>query len=392
MTDGKKLIEDLQALVPILRERGSAAEEAGRIPEETIEDLKRINAFKAVVPKAYGGMEVDFPFIPQIFRMMGRGCVSTSWCMGFLIYHNFQFGHYNRKAQEEAFGGVGYTMAAGLVVPGGQATRVDGGFVLNGRWNYATGILHCDYLAMPAPVASEFDPDGPPDFYRFYVPVEQIEVLDTWHVAAMKATGSRDVTLTDVFVPEHRGIPVKSLRERTSPGLQINTGPLWQVPVMTFMAFGTVGSMVGAAEAVFEMVRDILKTKVGAYSGDQQSGLMSQRIRIARIKMELDATIGLLEAKAEFVWETVQRGVTMSREQRAEMRMVVSHITKKCHEIVNELAHTAGTRSVYLDSPIQRFHRDVNALATHAIFEFDHVGSLFGGTLLGIEPPATAMI
>jgi 3-hydroxy-9,10-secoandrosta-1,3,5(10)-triene-9,17-dione monooxygenase len=108
--------------------------------------------------------------------------------------------------------------------------------------------------------------------------------------------------------------------------------------------------------------------------------------------MELDATIGLLEAKAEFVWETVQRGVTMSREQRAEMRMVVSHITKKCHEIVNELAHTAGTRSVYLDSPIQRFHRDVNALATHAIFEFDHVGSLFGGTLLGIEPPATAMI
>jgi 3-hydroxy-9,10-secoandrosta-1,3,5(10)-triene-9,17-dione monooxygenase len=388
MTEGEKLLEDLQAMVPALRERGGVAEETGRIPEETIEELKRINAFNAIVPKAYGGLEVEFPIVPQIFRTLGRGCVSTAWCMGFLIYHNFQFSFYNKKAQDEAFGGRGYTMAAGLIVPAGEAKRVEGGFVLNGRWNYATGILHCDYVAVPAPVVG----DGEPEFYRFYVPVEDVEILDTWHVAAMKATGSRDITLTDVFVPEHRGIPVESLRERTAPGLDINTGPMWQVPILTFMVFGSVGPLVGAAEALFEMVSDILKTKVGAYSGDQQSGLMSQRIRLARIKMELDATIGLLEKTADSVWSMVCNGETLTREQRTETRMVISHVAKKCHEIVDELAHAAGSRGTFLESPIQRFHRDANSLATHAIFEYDHVGSLFGGTLLGIEPPPTAMI
>lgn len=391
MNQGEKLLQDLQVLVPSLRERGQAAEEAGCIPEETIDDLKRIDAFKAVVPKAYGGMEVDFPIIPQIFRILGQGCTSTAWCMGFLIYHNYQFGHYNKKAQDEAFGGRGYTMAAGQVMPSGEAKRVDGGFILNGRWGYATGILHCDYMVLSAPVSSE-DGNEKPELYRFYVPVEDFEILDSWHVSAMRATGSHDVTLTDVFVPEHRGISVEGLRERTSPGMQINTGPLWQIPLLTYMVFGAVGPMVGAAEALFEMVSEILKTKVGAYSGDQQQGLMSQRIRLARLKMELEATTGLFEKKAEDVWDLVQRGKVMARDQRSEMRMVISHIAKKCHEIVDELAHAAGSRGTFLDSPVQRFHRDANALATHAIYEYDHVGNIYGGTLLGVDPPANAMI
>ena len=391
MNQGEKLLEDLREMVPSLRARGQAAEEAGRISEETVEELKRIDAFKAVVPKAYGGMEVDFPIIPQIFRILGQGCTSTAWCMGFLIYHNYQFGHYNKKAQDEAFGGRGYTMAAGQVMPSGEAKRVEGGFILNGRWGYATGIQHCDYMGLSSPVSSG-DEDEEPVLYRFYVPVEDFKILDTWQVSAMKATGSHDVTLTDVFVPEHRSTTVESMRERTSPGMAINTGPLWQIPLLTYMVFGAVGPMVGAAEALFEMVSDILKTKVGAYSGDQQQGLMSQRIRLARLKMELEATTGLFEKKAEEVWALVQRGETMGRDQRSEMRMGISHIAKKSHEIVDELAHAAGSRGTFLDSPIQRFHRDANALATHAIYEYDHVGNIYGGTLLGVEPPANAMI
>ena len=79
--DGERLVHDLQALVPVLRERSQQAEDNGRIPEATIDDLKRINAFKAVVPERFGGMEVEFPIIPHIFRLMGRGCMSTACCL-----------------------------------------------------------------------------------------------------------------------------------------------------------------------------------------------------------------------------------------------------------------------------------------------------------------------
>ena len=96
---GEKLLEDLQEMVPALLDRAGEAEESGRIPEETIDDLKRIDAFRAVVPTAYGGLEADYPVIPQIFRVLGRGCTSTAWCMGFLIFHNFQFGFFPKEAQ-----------------------------------------------------------------------------------------------------------------------------------------------------------------------------------------------------------------------------------------------------------------------------------------------------
>ena len=145
---GAELVARAAALVPALRMRARAAEENGRIPEETVDDLKAAGLFRAVVPKRFAGYEVDFKYIPQIFRELGRGCTSTAWAMGFLIYHNFQFAHFSERAQEDAWGGRGYTMAPGQVMPSGLAVPVDGGFQLSGRWGYATGIQHGDWMLL----------------------------------------------------------------------------------------------------------------------------------------------------------------------------------------------------------------------------------------------------
>jgi 3-hydroxy-9,10-secoandrosta-1,3,5(10)-triene-9,17-dione monooxygenase len=88
--------------------------------------------------------------------------------------------------------------------------------------------------------------DGRPDLRRFYVPVEDCDILGTWDVSAMAATGSFDMGLNDVFVPEHRQIKIASVLARTSPGLALNEGPLWRVAFITFASLGAVGSMIGA--------------------------------------------------------------------------------------------------------------------------------------------------
>ena len=82
----------------------------------------------------------------------------------------------------------------------------------------------------------------------------------TSDVAAMKATGSHDVSLENVFVPGHHAIEVAQLRNLNGPGLKINKGALYRIPVLTFMAFGTIGPVVGGVEALFEMVNEILAT------------------------------------------------------------------------------------------------------------------------------------
>ena len=112
------------------------------------------------------------------------------------------------------------------------AEAVDGGYRLTGRWGYATGIQHGDWMLLSAPVTGSADQ---PDLRRFFVPVSECKILDTWHVSAMQATGSHDVEIDGLFVPEHHSIKVSDLRGGTAPGMQVNTGPLWHVPLLTLI-------------------------------------------------------------------------------------------------------------------------------------------------------------
>lgn len=383
--NGDELLAGLEEMVPQLRERGQAAEQAGRIPDETIHELEEIGAFRAVVPKSYGGLELDFPIIPQIFRVMAKGCVATSWTMGFLIYHNFQFAHFSEKAQKEVWGGRGYTMAPGHLFPTGEAIPVDGGYRLTGRWGYGTGMLHADWVLFSAPVKGGRDTWDSTDLRRFYVPIGDCDILDTWDVTAMQASGSWDMRLDDVFIPEHRQVKAAELISGTAPGLIINKGPLWRVPFVTMATLAGIGPMIGGAEGMFEICAEILKTKVGAQSHARQHELMTQQVRMARLKMELKAAISLWEEELDFVWERISGGGKMELSERAEARMVTAHCAKTCDALVNELAASVGSRSIFTDSPVQRFRREVNSLATHAFFDFDHLGSLYGQTLLGLE-------
>lgn len=391
------LLTRLEEMVPQLRARGRAAEKAGRIPDETIAELAGAGAFHAAVPASFGGLELDFPVIPQIFRVLGRGCVATSWTMGFLIYHNFQFAHFPEKTQREVFGGRGYTMAPGVIVPGGVARPVTGGFELSGEWRWLTGILHADWVLFSSPVIEEggtaenIGHHGR-DLRRFFVPVEECEIMNTWDVSAMSASGSHDMKLDKVFVPEHHQIKVANVANRTSPGLEINKGPLWQVPFITFASLGAVGPMIGGTEGLLEMITEILKTKVGAQTGNHQQKLMTQQVRIARLTMSLKSLIKLWEDELDFVWDKVTRGKEITLEERVEARMIVAHCAKGCDGIANELVVAAGSRSIYNDSHIQRFRREINALATHAFFDHDHLGSLYGSTLLGLDLPPQLLI
>lgn len=384
--EASDLLAGIEAMIPALRERAHAAEQAGRIPQDTVDELTALGAFRAVVPRRYGGMEVPFPVVPQIFRLLSRGCMSTGWTMGFLVYHNFQFAHFPRAAQDATWGVAGQTMAPGQVMPAGEAHVVEGGYRISGRWGYATGIQHGDYMLFSAPVTETGE------LRRFFAPVGAFEVQDTWHVSAMKATGSHDVTVSDLFVPEAHSIPVHDLREGRAPGLADNPGPLWRVPLLSFMSLGCVGVMLGAAEAMFEIVTRMLATKVGAYSGDRQAGLMTQKVRVARLQAELDATTLYFENAVQQIWQDVTAGRDIPRTDRARYRMVVAQTAANCHRIVDELAHAAGSRGNYHSSPVQRFHRDVSALSTHALFEYDHIASMQGGVVLGQGLPEGAML
>jgi 3-hydroxy-9,10-secoandrosta-1,3,5(10)-triene-9,17-dione monooxygenase len=387
---GEEMVARIRALVPVLRERARAAEETGRIPEETIADLTDAGIFRAVMPRRFGGYQTEFRHIAHVFREMGRGCVSTSWTMGLLMFDGFQFAHFPVALQEEIWGEGRIALAGGQVMPCGSARAVDGGFVLNGRWLYASGVQHGNWMLLSSPIEGQ---DGPPDIRRFAVPMSAFTVLDTWHVSAMNASGSHDVELHDFFVPDHRQIPLRDLREGRGPGLAVNPEAMWRIPLLVFMSFPTVGTLLGAAEAVAEITIDMLQNKIAAYSTNRMQQQMSTRVRLSQVMMQLKATRALFDECVDDITQRCVEGAPMSRSERAEMRAAACHIARQSQYVVNELARDAGSRaSTFLDQPVQRFQRDINSLATHALFDFDQLGDIHGGDLLGLEIPDGAMI
>lgn len=387
---GARLVAEVRAMVPALRERARGAEEARRIPEATVKELIDMDLFKAVVPKRFGGFEIDYKYIPHIFRELARGCTSTSWAMGLLMYDNFQFAQFPDKAQHDVWGENRHSLAAGQVMPGGKAKKVDGGYILNGRWGYATGIQHSNWMLLSAVVENGMEK---PDIHRFFVPTSEFEIIDTWDVCAMGATGSHDVTLKDVFVPVHRQMPLNLLRNAEGPGLALNPGPLWRIPLLVFMTFGAVGTLLGAAEAVSELTLEMLKNRIGAYSTNALSKQMSTRVRLTENMMHLEAIRTLFNDRIEWITEHFKNGNTLTREQRVELRAVSNHIARVSQYVANEMAREAGTRACTFNyMPIQRYQRDINSLATHALFDMDQTGDHYGGMLLGMEIPPEAMI
>ena len=252
-------------------------------------------------------------------------------------------------------------MAPGQVMPSGKAVRTADGYRVSGRRGYAMGILHDDWMLLSAPTDMG---DGTSEIRRFFV--------------AMKATGSHDVVLTDELIPEHRSFRVSDMRELRAEGLQHNPGPLWRMPLLSFMVLGSVGPFVGVAEALLEIVSEVMKTKIGAYSGARQQGPMSQNIRIASLAMFLDAIIRLWEGHTEDLWRDISSNQEPSRQRPVKIRAITAHVAKTCFEIIDELARCVGSRSFYNDNPIQRFHRDMSSLSTHALFECDHLASQYG--------------
>ena len=180
--------------------------------------------------------------------------------------------------------------------------------------------------------------------------------------------------------------------ETRAKGLAHNTGAIWRMPLLSYMVMACAGPVVGAAEALLEILTEVMKVKVGAYSGDKQQVLMSQKIRVARLAMELDATIRRWAGHIQDLWDQVKNNDTPSRERHAEIRAVTAHVVKKCYDVMDELARCVGSRSFYADSPIQRFHHDMSSLSTHALFEYDHVSNMYGATRVGLALPTNAMI
>src|SRR4051794_3021205 len=183
-------------IVPTLRERAQACEDARMLIRENEQLLHETGLFRFHQPKKFGGMELEFVAIFDIPAEIARGCPSTAWNVGNLATHHWMLGYWDPETQHEVWdANPDALIASSIALAAGKARKTDGGFVVSGRWPFSSGVDNSDWNMLAVTV---YDGDKAVDWRLCLVPKTDYEIIDTWYAMGMAGTGSKDIAVKAV--------------------------------------------------------------------------------------------------------------------------------------------------------------------------------------------------
>lgn len=373
--------------VACLAQRAAEAEELRRLPDATIADFRASGLARLLLPARYGGEQAPFPAILEPVRRMAHGCASSAWTLGFYTLHNWMLALFGERAQDEVFAD-GPVLCPAPLAPTGRGVPVDGGVRLSGRWSWATGIMAADWVMVGALC-------GPDDgMYPALVllPADDVAVQDVWHTDGMRGTGSHDVLVNDVFVPEHRLVGVIDVYGGTAPGAALHDASAYRWPMVPALALLAAMPALGAAEAVADGFATRLGERVLAYSGVAQKQQPAAQIRLGDARVRLRALHGLLSDSVETIEGMVDEGARIPRAVRAQARVAAAHIVHESRAVVADLLESSGASAHFLHNPLQRAKRDIDVISGHVVFDYDVSRELAGALEIGAPVSPIAMV
>jgi alkylation response protein AidB-like acyl-CoA dehydrogenase len=375
------------AFVGRLADRARHAEDLRCLPDATVADLAASGFTDLLVPKRYGGLQADFPAILDPVRRMAAGCTSSAWTIGFYALHNWMLALFGERAQEEAFATRPFLAPAPLA-PTGRGLPGHDGIRLSGRWSWATGVMHGNWVI----VGCLCGPDDGMYPALALLPSSDVTVVDVWHTDGMRATGSNDVVITDVFVPEYRLVRVTDIYGGTAPGAALHDCATYRWPMVPALALLAAMPALGSAERVTELYADRLAQRVLAYEGVMQKDKPIAQAHLGQARVRLRALRGLLADTVGEIEAILATGDPVPRPVRGDARLAAAHIVHESRAVIAALSEASGASAHFMDNPLQRFKRDVDVISGHVVFDYDTSRELAGALAMGMQIPRTAMV
>jgi 3-hydroxy-9,10-secoandrosta-1,3,5(10)-triene-9,17-dione monooxygenase len=386
--DFAELLQRAEALVPVLRERAAQAEELRRLPDETIEDLHRSGLFRILQPKRVGGSELPFRAIVELVATISRGDASTGWVLANLAAHHWLLGMWPQRAQDEIWGeSPDNLIGSALIFPRGRARPVPGGYRLSGRWPFSSGVDAATWSLIGAIVHDE--EAGTTEPRIFVLPASDFTIIDTWHVIGLSGTGSKDVAVEDVFVPEYRSVAVKQITGGPNPGSAVNPSVLYQLPAISLFAFCIAGVSLGIAQGAIEYFVETMRSRTSYYTGRNLADFVTVQVHLAEAAAIADAVRAVLLGDCDEATRLVGEGEIPSLDHRARYRRDGAYAATLCTKAVDVLFQATGGGAIYARNPLQRAFRDVHAANAHYVLNWDINGTMYGRVALGLSPDAT---
>jgi 3-hydroxy-9,10-secoandrosta-1,3,5(10)-triene-9,17-dione monooxygenase len=368
-----------EALLPKLKERAPKTEELRRLPDETLRDFHDAQLFRIHQPKRVGGAELDFDAVVTFGALLAKACASTSWVWVNYAAHHMMLGMFPREVQDEIWNkDRDALIASSFVFPAAKARKVEGGYVISGRWPFSSGVYPSEWNMLAG--LAFLDENAPPEQRVFLLHKSQYKVIDNWYAGGLRGTGSMDVEAKEQFVPEHRTLSVADTKGGPTPGSAVNSGVLFQMPVFALFPYMLSGVPLGIAEGLI----DEYGPRAGRMTGSRVAEIQSTQIRLGEATAYARASRMVQLANCREAQSLISDGKVPDLKAKARYRLEGAYAVDWAVRAVDVMFGLSGASGLYESGATPRAFRDAHAVKQHFSFNTDIAATTYGRVALGL--------
>ena len=300
MTDAPtldQLLTKARELVPVLKDRAVETETLRRIPDVTMADFRYAGFCRLYTPKRFGGLELEWGAHCAVAEEVARGCGSSAWMVAVVLSHSWMVARFGEAAQHAVLHGNPDAVIASAFAGKSEMTRVDGGYQLSGTWAFASGIHHASWTIVGAPVVTDekLPPGVRPPYRMALLKADQYDILDDWHAAGLKGTGSSSLKVLDQFVPDDLTILSDDMTGAAPAGAALHESYIYGVEFVPYLESSFVGPLIGAAKGALADYLDITKERQGREFGEKVAEQEGVQVRVAESVMDIKVADRLIK-------------------------------------------------------------------------------------------------
>jgi 3-hydroxy-9,10-secoandrosta-1,3,5(10)-triene-9,17-dione monooxygenase len=379
----RELIQKARDMGPALRQRAAQCKAQRRVPDETIADFHEAGFFRILQPEQWGGFAMD----PQVFYAVGlevaKACPSSAWVLGVVAVHNWQLAVFDDQAAQEVWGEDPTVLISSSYAPVGKVKVVDGGFRLSGRWSFSSGSEHCQWAFLGAVVPTPEAPFDMANYRTFLVPISDYEIVDNWDVVGLQGTGSHDIVVDDVFVPEHRTHKSMDGFLCDNPGNAVNDAPLYRMPFMQVFVRAVCTATLGACEGALESFVEVAKTRQVGPRKMKDDPFARQLA--AEVKTSIEEMKLTMVRNFDAMMEKCRAGEPIPVEDRVRYRYDSAVVADRCLALSSRMLKAAGSGGIRQGSDLLAYHLDILCSQAHVANHSSPFANNLGGMMFGEE-------
>lgn len=377
--DGKAVVESLRTLHASIAGRSNEIEASRHLPRDIADSMVATGAFKLCVPREIGGVQATALELVTAIEEMSQADGAAGWCLMISATSGVTAAYLAPEFAREIHGDP-LTVTGGIFAPRGKAVKDGDGYIVSGTWQWASGSSHCQWMKGGCIVHEDGKPrmlrDGVPDIRTMYFPMDAIRLHDNWFSSGLCGSGSCDMTVEGLRVPEGHTLSMIT-------GKPWCDGPLYRFPLFGLLAIGCGAVALGIARGAIEDIRELAGAKTPTLSRRTLAERAQVQADVAKAEAQVSSARAWLVEEIGKSWDAAARGEAIPIERRSALRLAATHAVDASVRAVDSCYTLGGGTSVYRDSPLQRRFRDVHVITQHMMVAAPTY-ELAGRVLLGL--------